>query len=152
MRSIAALFALVLVFACAACKTSEDGGARMGAPDESGRMRSVTETSAPSSGEPGALDYVALPFENVVYLPWKFVGGALKGAADGVGSGFAKDNAGNQKMPILGILFSPVNLVLGFLTGAAEGLALPPGVIGPTDDFGRAMGGPMRHPTSIWWY
>jgi hypothetical protein len=152
-RLVAVVTLLLLALACAACKTSEtSSGPRMGAPDESGRLKVTSETSGPSSDDPGALSYVAAPFENVVYLPWKLVGGALKGAADGVGAGFAKDEKGGTKMPALGVVFAPINLVLGFVTGMFEGVALDPFLVGPSDDFGRAMGQPMRHPTTIWWY
>lgn len=154
MTRFAAVLSLVLfALACVACKTSETSGPSFhGAPDENGKIKNVSETSAPSSSSPGALSYVAVPFENVVYLPWKLVAGAVKGAADGVGAGFGKDAQGNQKMPILGAIFTPINLVLGFLTGAVEGVGLDPGLVGPSDDFGRAMSGVTKHPTTIWWY
>ena len=93
------------------------------------------------------LGWVAAPFENVIYLPWKLIGGGFKGAADGVGAGFSKD-----RMPFLAALFSPANAVVGFLTGAVEGVALSPGLVGPGDNFGYAMSRPTKHATTIWWY
>lgn len=102
---------------------------------------------ASSDGGSNVIGWVLVPFENVLYLPWKLVGGGLKGAADGVGAGFAKD-----RMPYLGALFSPLNAVAGFVTGAAEGVALKPMLIGPSDNFGYAMGRPLNHATTIWWY
>jgi hypothetical protein len=103
--------------------------------------------SESSSGGPGVMDYVAVPFKNIVYIPWKLIGGGGKGASDGVTAGFAKD-----RMPIMGVIFSPVNLVVGFLTGAVETVATDPVFVGPTDSFGHAMAQPTRHSTAIWWY
>ena len=153
--AVLVLAALSLVFA-AGCKSTEKAEPRQASTYEGegspkikfGDGGTGTGTSkAAASGGPGVLDYVALPFENVLYLPWKFVGGGLKGAADGVGAGFSKD-----RMPALGLLFSPLNLVAGFVTGAVEGVAMSPGLVGPDDSFGYAMGRPMKRATSIWWY
>jgi len=103
--------------------------------------------SESSSRGPGTMDYIAVPFENIVYIPWKFIGGGGKGASDGVAAGFSKD-----RMPILGVIFSPVNLVVGFLTGAVETVVTDPLFVGPSDSFGHAMAQPTRHATAIWWY
>jgi hypothetical protein len=111
----------------------------------------AAETKSGSSG-PGFWDYAAAPFENIVYLPWKVVGGAIKGSVDGVSAGFGKDPSGNQRMPAIGLLFSPLNLVVGLLTGAVEGAVIDPGIVGVNDSFGHAMNQPLRHPTPIWWY
>ena len=92
-------------------------------------------------------DYVMTVPENVVWVPWKMIGGGIKGASDGVQAGFDKG-----RMPFFGVLFSPVNLVVGFATGFVEGLLMAPGLIGPDDDFSRAMGLPTKRETSIWWY
>ena len=151
MRTAAAL--VILVLACADCKTSQPQKQQDQKPstyDGEGKPKiKFEEGSGKSAGRaaPGVIDYAMTPFENIVYLPWKLLGGGGKGVADGVSAGFAKD-----RMPILGLVFSPINAVAGLLTGAAEGVALSPGVVGPSDDFGRAMAQPMRHPTSIWWY
>ncbi len=100
-----------------------------------------------SGGGASAFAWALTPFENIVYLPWKLIGGGAKGGADGVRAGFDKD-----RMPAIGLLFSPVNLVVGFLTGAVETVASKPVLIGPDDSFGHAMAQPTKHATSIWWY
>jgi hypothetical protein len=150
MRTAAALVTLAL--ACGACKTAQpqQQQEKPSTYDGEGKPKIKFEESPSNSGgraAPGAFDYVMTPFENIVYLPWKLLGGAGKGVADGVSAGFGKD-----RMPILGLVFSPLNAVAGLVTGAVEGVALSPGVVGPSDDFSRAMGQPLRHPTSIWWY
>jgi hypothetical protein len=114
-------------------------GIKLTSPDPEG-------TRADDEG-PNAGDYAMVVPENAVYLPWKFIGGGIKGASDGVRAGFDKG-----RMPLLGLVFSPVNLVVGFLTGACEGSAMSPGVVGPSDYFGRAMSGPTKRATTIWWY
>jgi hypothetical protein len=146
------MVAAVLVLAAAAaggCKTSSDmqdpppsGGAEM---TESGAIRFRSESSSSSKG--GAMRYVTLPFENIVYLPWKLVGGGFKGAADGVSAGF-----GEGRLPVLGVLFSPINAVAGFVTGGVQGLARSPFLIGPDHSFSYAMSLPTTSPTTIWWY
>jgi hypothetical protein len=144
---------VVLVLACAACKSAQPKEPQDQKPstyDGEGKpkIKFDDQASDPKGrAAPGTADYVMAPFENIVYLPWKFIGGAGKGAVDGVSAGFAKD-----RMPIMGLVFSPINAVAGLVTGAVEGVALSPGVVGPSDDFSRAMGQPLRHPTSIWWY
>lgn len=100
-----------------------------------------------TSGGPSAISYVVAPLSNIIYIPWKLIGGGAKGASDGVSAGFSKD-----RMPILGVVFAPINLVVGFLTGAVETVALSPVFIGPGDSFGHAMAQPTRHATAIWWY
>jgi hypothetical protein len=100
-----------------------------------------------SDGGASAFAWALTPFENIVYLPWKLVGGGIKGGADGVRAGFDKD-----RMPAIGLLFSPVNLVVGFLTGAVETVASKPVLITPDDSFGHAMAQPTKHSTTIWWY
>jgi hypothetical protein len=152
-------FAFILVaalgLASAACKSAQSEPPKASTGDYKGENKirfSEEPANSSSSGGPTTLDYVATPFENVVYLPWKVIGGAIKGSVDGVSAGFGKDSSGNQRMPIMGLIFSPANLVVGFLTGAVEGVVIDPGVVGPEDSFGHAMGQPLRHPTSIWWY
>lgn len=145
MRTVkpsAALRALAVAAALfpAACVSS-------GAAKEPDRRESRSDEIEIAKKGPGAVDYAMVVPENVVYLPWKPVGGALKGASDGVMAGFDKG-----RMPLLGLLFSPVNLAVGFVTGVFEGAAGSPGVVGPSDDFGRAMSAPTKHTTSIWWY
>ena len=137
---------LALACAAGACKTAQhEREASSGdyAGEEKIRFRSEGE----SSGGSNVAGYVLAPFENVVYLPWKIIGSGVKGASDGVGSAFSRD-----RMPVLGILFSPVNAVAGFVTGAAEGIGIQPVLVGPQDDFSRAMAQPTRHATTIWWY
>jgi hypothetical protein len=111
---------------------------------------SSTSVAPPEPGRPagpGVGDYVMVVPENVVYLPWKTVAGAFKGASDGVYAGFDQG-----RMPAIGAVFSPVNAAVGFLTGFFEGMVMSPGVVGPSDDFGRAMAAPTKRTTTVWWY
>ncbi len=85
--------------------------------------------------------------ENVAWIPWKMIGGAGKGASDGVHAGFDKD-----RMPAMGLLFSPINLAMGLVTGLVEGAAMSPMLIGPEDSFGRTMASPTKRQTNVWWY
>jgi hypothetical protein len=156
-RTAAALLVALAPFCAAGCKSSGTEapapapapGPKVERAGESGIR--VTQPPAPAASAsysgPGALDYVAAPFENLVWIPWKVVGTSLKGATDGVAAGFAAD-----RMPMLGLLFSPVNAVAGLVTGLAEGVAMSPMLVGPEDAFGRVMGKPMQNPTLIWWY
>ena len=100
----------------------------------------------PAESRRGGSGAIAIP-ANLPYVPWKMVGGSLKGFGDGVGAGF-----GHDKMPLLGLAFSPVNGALGFLTGFFEGAAMSPALLGPSDDVGRAFGAPLSRKTNIWWY
>lgn len=84
---------------------------------------------------------------NLVYWPWKVIGRGGRGAADGVVAGF---NEG--RMPIFGLVFSPVNLVTGLLTGMAEGVVLSPGAVTPDRDIGRSFARPTADPINVWWY
>jgi hypothetical protein len=143
---------VVLGLACGACKTAQpkQDDTKASTYDGEGKPKiKFDDQPADPKGRaaPGTVDYVMAPFENIVYLPWKLIGGAGKGAVDGVSAGFAKD-----RMPIMGLIFSPINAAAGLVTGAAEGIILSPGLVGPSDDFARAMGQPLRHPTSVWWY
>lgn len=95
---------------------------------------------------PGALDYIATVPENVLWWPWKIVGGTGKGFVDGIAGGFGPD-----RLPILGLLFSPVNAAVGTATGLVTGTLSAPGLIGPRDNFGKTMSLPMERPTPIWW-
>lgn len=114
---------------------------------ETSASSATTEMSSPRDSGPGVGAYAAVVPENIVWIPWKMIGGAFKGAGDGVGAGFAKG-----RLPALGVLFSPINLVTGFVTGFAEGAVMSPGVIGPSDNFGRTMALPGKRVTSVWWY
>jgi hypothetical protein len=91
-------------------------------------------------------DYAMTVPQNLVWWPWKAIGGMGKGFVDGIGAGF-DDN----RMPILGLLFSPVNAVMGLVTGFGTGLFSEPGAIGPRTNFSRTMGIPTQRPTPIWW-
>jgi len=161
MTRLAALFvAAALAFACAACKSAPSEPPKASTGDYKGehKIRFGEEPppseSAPAKegGDSKVLGWIAAPFENIVYLPWKLIGGGIKGGVDGVSAGFGKDASGNQRMPFIGAVFSPINLVFGLLTGAVEGVAIEPGLVGPDDSFGHAMSAPLKHPTSIWWY
>jgi hypothetical protein len=91
-------------------------------------------------------DYAMTVPKNIVWWPWKIIGGTGKGFVDGIGAGF-DDN----RMPVLGLIFSPVNAVMGLVTGLGTGIVSEPGVIGPRTNFGRTMGLPTQRPTPIWW-
>ncbi len=84
---------------------------------------------------------------NAVWWPWKIVGSGLRGIPDGVIAGFDKD-----RMPLLGLLVSPINAATGLLTGMVEGGAMGPAFITPDTDLGRTFGKPTQVPTTIWWY
>lgn len=106
---------------------------------------------APSDGSSGlgrAGKVAATVPANIVWIPWKMVGGAVKGASDGVQAGFDK----GRGMPIVAAAFSPVNLVVGFVTGFFEGAGMSPVLLGPDDNFGRAFSSPTSRTTTIWWY
>jgi hypothetical protein len=142
--------ALVLAGGCKSSQPSQSAPPKASTYDGEGepKIKFKSEPAEPAeSGGPGAMSYVAVPFENIVYVPWKLIGGGAKGVSDGVSAGFAKD-----RMPILGVVFLPVNAVVGFLTGAVETVAMSPVFVGPSDSFGHAMSQPLRHPTAIWWY
>ena len=157
MRKLASAVWMVLVpvaaTALGACASSPaaDGPAGPGAASprsaETSASSATTEMSSPRDSGPGVGAYAAVVPENIVWIPWKMIGGAFKGAGDGVGAGFAKG-----RLPALGVLFSPINLVTGFVTGFAEGAVMSPGVIGPSDNFGRTMALPTKRVTSVWWY
>lgn len=146
LRAATRSAALMLALAAAGCVSS---GAKRGElpPDAPPPSSTSLSPEAMKSLEPGAGDYAMVLPENVVYLPWKSIGGAFKGASDGVYAGFDKG-----RMPALGVLFSPVNLVVGFLTGFVEGTVMSPGVVSASDSFSRAMAGPTKRTTTIWWY
>jgi hypothetical protein len=141
---------LSLAFACSACKSAPKEAPVPSTGDASGEEKIRFRTGAddaPSSEGPGVGAYVAAPFENVLWWPWKIVGTGVKGAADGVASGFQKD-----RMPVLGLLFSPLTGAAGLVTGFFEGVAMGPGLVGPSDNFGHVMSLPPKHATTIWWY
>jgi hypothetical protein len=156
-RAFRSLLLAVAAASSAACASSPDAadpevkrsdaasGAAPAAP--AAEAAPSGRKSKKASGAERAGEYALTVPQNIVYLPWKLIGGGVKGASDGVQAGFDKG-----RMPLFGLLFSPVNLVTGFVTGAGEGLVMPPAVVGPDDDFGRAMAGPTDRDTTIWWY
>lgn len=148
-RAFPVVLAAALALTCAACRSTPDAPPVPSSGDASGaeKIRFGTPAESSSSTGPGALDYIASPFETIIWWPWKILGTGLKGAADGVGAGFTK-----ERMPVVGIIVSPINLVAGFVTGLAEGAAMGPASIGPSDRFGRTMSMPTKHATTIWWY
>jgi hypothetical protein len=133
--------------------------AALGAALASGGCVSTTEESKPkapeaervekggASGAGRAGAYALAVPQNVLWVPWKIVGGGLKGAQDGVVAGFDKG-----RMPLLGILFSPINAVTGLATGLVEGAAMSPALVGPDDSYGRVMSSPLSRTTYVWWY
>jgi hypothetical protein len=154
-RRFTVLLAASLALASAACKSAPSEPPKASTGDFKGERKIRFKDEGVPEGEasgPGVIDYVAAPFENIVYLPWKLVGGAGKGAVDGVAAGFGKDDEHRPRMPAIGLLFSPLNAILGLLTGAAEGVADEPVLVGVDDSFSHAMGRPLRRPTTIWWY
>jgi hypothetical protein len=100
------------------------------------------------SGRPGVGfgDYAMTVPKNLVWWPWKILGGGGRGFVDGAGAGF-DDN----RMPILGLVLLPVNAAIGLVTGLGVGVVSEPGVIGPRTPFSRTMGIPTKRPTPIWW-
>ena len=150
---IAVLPVLLLLFtACAAT-----GPARvtprslpLDAPAALAGTVGVATLAAPAEDDdphaPGALAYAATVPENALWWPWKIVGGTGKGLVDGVVAGF-----GPERLPILGLVFSPVNAAVGTVTGLVTGTLSQPGWIGPREDFGKTMALPMKRPTPIWW-
>ena len=119
-----------------------DTTAKPGEKEKEGPKRPRKATGIERAGQ-----YAMTVPENILWIPWKMIGGGVKGASDGVQAGFEKG-----RMPLFGVIFSPVNLVVGLATGVVEGLVMSPGLVGPDDDFGRAMSLPTKRSTSIWWY
>lgn len=147
---IALAFAALLAAGCRSAPTAAEESPKAPAAETApDAAKTGTEPAADEirpSG-PGVGAYALTVPKNVVWWPWKAIGGAGKGAFDGVFAGFDKG-----RMPLAGLIFSPVNLVAGFVTGLVEGIAMPPGVIGPTQNFGKTMASPTRRTTTIWWY
>lgn len=161
---IVVLFAALggLLGACAAVRPAGDAGSPSDADvrlayaplqgDESaggGGAESGGAGGGPtrSTGAARVGEYALAVPKNIVWVPWKILGGGIKGVSDGVQAGFAKG-----RMPLFGTLFIPVNVVVGLATGMVEGAVMPPGLVGPDDNFGRAMSLPTKRNTSIWWY
>lgn len=146
----AALLAAAVAFAPACVTTSEpkDG---MSSTVSRDTAKGGGESAPGDSGQSGvgrAGKIAATVPANIVWIPWKIVGSGLKGASDGVHAGFDK----GRGMPLLAVLFSPVNLAAGLVTGIFEGAAMPPLLIGPDDNFGRTFSSPTSRATTIWWY
>lgn len=147
--------AAAALVALPACATTEEAkkpaAAESSAPRAERSGSGIKVTTEPpeetSSTGPTFGDYAMVVPENAVYLPWKVVGGGIKGVSDGVRAGFDKG-----RMPLLGLLFSPVNAAVGLVTGVVEGAFMSPAAVGPSDYFGRAMAAPTKRATSIWWY
>ncbi len=111
-----------------------------------GSLATVANAEDVDPHAPGVLDYLSTVPENAIWWPWKIVGGTVKGFVDGIAGGFTPD-----RLPILGLLFSPVNAAVGTLTGFTIGTLSAPGLIGPRDNFSKTMSVPMARPTPIWW-
>lgn len=133
---------LLVVLAAAALGL---GACRSPAPVLSAAPLPSMAMQAPAS-DVGALDYAMVVPENVAYVPWKIVGGFGKGLVDGGAAGFTP-----QRLPLLGLLFLPVNVTVGGVTGLVAGTVSEPAFVGPRDNFGRTMGLPVQRPTPIWW-
>ncbi|MCE9638496.1 MAG: hypothetical protein K8T90_22575 [Planctomycetes bacterium] len=143
------LAALMFCLAVAGCATTTKGGESAPPPSSASSSASSQPDDTPAGPSAGSKvgGYVLAVPENIVWLPWKVIGGGFKGASDGVQAGFAKG-----RMPALGALFSPVNLVVGFVSGMVEGGAMSPGLIGPSDNFSRVMASPTKRSMNVWWY
>jgi len=133
----------------AAGATDPAAGDAGGPPDAAAKPAEKDGPKRPrkATGLERAGQYALAVPANILWIPWKIIGGGVKGASDGVYAGFDKG-----RLPLFGTIFSPVNLVVGLGTGAVEGLVMSPGLVGPDDDFGRAMSLPTKRSTSIWWY
>ena len=147
-RLLSLLPALALLFVLAGCATApiaDDVSAF--APgvvlqdEEVATDEAVGAAKGPSFG-----DYALVVPQNLVWIPWKILAGTGKGIVDGIAAGFDAD-----RVPLLGLLFSPVNAVMGLLTGLGTGTVSEPGFIGPRTNFSRSMGLPTKRPTPIWW-
>jgi len=148
-RLLALLPTLALLLAFAGCATAPSARAADDASAPGVALQDDPigdDEPALSDKEPGFGDYALVVPKNVVWLPWKTLAGAGKGLVDGVSAGFEP-----QRVPLLGLLFSPVNAVVGLVTGLGTGMFGEPGFIGPRTNFGRAMGLPTQRPTPIWW-
>ena len=145
-RLFALLTALALLLALAGCATApvvaDAFAPGVALQDEEFE---AAETDDIASG-PGFGDYALVVPQNLVWIPWKIIGGAGKGLVDGVVAGFDAD-----RIPLLGLIFSPVNAVMGLVTGLGTGTVSEPGFIGPRTNFSRSMGLPTKRPTPIWW-
>ncbi len=95
---------------------------------------------------PGFGDYAMVVPENLAWVPWKILGTTGKGIYDGVATSFSPG-----RLPILGLVFMPVNAVVGAATGLGTGVVSKPVFIGPRDQFARTMNLPLQRPTPVWW-
>jgi hypothetical protein len=151
MRNLLALLPiLVLLFASAGCATAPTAEMLDAEPVPGvalqERDEEVGEEIEPEDKGPGVGDYALVLPKNIVWIPWKTLAGTGKGLVDGVAAGFD-----DGRVPLLGLLFSPLNAVMGLVTGFGTGLFGEPGFVGPRTNFGRTMGLPLQRPTPIWW-
>ncbi len=147
----ASVLAVSLAAALAACSTTPEREERTPLAWKAGDAPPAAPPPRQATGKSTGLARVggyalAVP-ENVIWIPWKLIGTAGKGLADGVGAGFREG-----RMPAYGVLFLPINAAAGLVTGLVEGAAMPPMLVGPDDNFGRTLGKPPAHATSVWWY
>ncbi len=116
------------------------------APDDLLPAVAYQASTGTTAQDAGILDYAMVVPENAAYLPWKMVAGLGKGIVDGGAAGFEP-----HRLPILGLLFLPVNVAVGGVTGLVAGTVAEPGFVGPRASFGRTMGLPLQRRTPLWW-
>lgn len=163
MRRLSMLMLILFLGACASARPApvSDGALLAAYPsiavqDGGGGTGTGTSTETPpepvvrpgkSEGGARAVQWLWKGPLNLVWWPWKIVGKGVRGIVDGVSAGF-----GEGRVPIIGLIVSPVNAVVGLGTGLVEGIGMGPGLITPDTDAGRAFAKPTSVPTSIWWY
>ena len=151
MRRLFALLPLLaLLFALAGCATARTAPGDTHAPVPGVALQDTAPDPdadiEPVDKGPGFGDYAMVLPKNIAWVPWKILAGTGKGLVDGVAAGFDEG-----RVPLLGLILSPVNAVVGLLTGFGTGVVSEPVFMGPKTPFGRTMGLPMQRPTPIWW-
>ena len=145
-----AVLPLALALCLGACQTTppEDTGWDATVREEEGeKSLELRSRSRRSSGMARVGEWAYKGPLNVAYWPWKVVGRGLRGTVDGVSAGFE-----DGRMPMFGLLFSPINAATGLVTGMGEGIVKSPGAITPDTDVGSAFGRPTKDPIRVWWY
>ena len=149
-RLLAILPLLVLFLAgCSSLPTASTGGAadRPGVPlQEDQEAQDAADELDDGRQGLGFGDYAMTVPKNIVWWPWKIIGGTGKGLVDGIGAGFDEN-----RLPVLGLIFSPLNAAIGLVTGFGTGIISAPGAIGPRTNFSRTLDIPTQRPTPIWW-
>lgn len=142
-RTLAALV-LVAILGLGACGTNATPTTALSEQEE--QLEPDIPPDATESEWGRGAKWAALVPGNIVWWPWKAIGRGGRGIVDGSAEGF------DHGMPILGVIFLPLNAITGFVTGLAEGAWMGPGIITPDHDYGREMAKPIRLPVTVWWY